>query len=110
MAAKIRLTRVGAKKQPSYRVVVQEERSKRDGQYIDNLGYYNPRTDPPTVVIDAERVKYWLGVGAQPSDSVGRLLRMAGITDKYYRQKGANKQPAAPPAASVAPAAEPPAA
>jgi small subunit ribosomal protein S16 len=87
MAVKIKLTRVGMKKQPTYRVVIQEARSKRDGRFIENLGFYNPRTSPPTITVDAERVNYWLGKGAQPTDSVGRLLKIAGITDKYYRQR-----------------------
>jgi small subunit ribosomal protein S16 len=87
MAAKIKLTRMGAKKQPTYRVVIQEERSKRDGRFIENIGFYNPRTEPPTIVLNQERVNYWLGVGAQPTESVGQLLKMAGITDRYYRMK-----------------------
>ncbi len=87
MAAKIKLTRMGAKKQPTYRVVIQEERSKRDGRFIENIGFYNPRTEPPTIVLNQERVNYWLGVGAQPTESVGQLLKTAGITDRYYRTK-----------------------
>lgn len=87
MATKIKLTRKGMKKQPTYRVVIQEERSKRDGKYIENLGLYDPRQNPPLVQLQADRVKYWLGVGATPTDSVGRLLKMAGITDKYYKQR-----------------------
>ena len=84
MAAKIKLTRIGAKKQPTYRVVIQEEHSKRDGRFIENLGFYNPRTEPPTIVLNQERVNYWLGVGALPTESVGQLLKTAGVTDKYY--------------------------
>ncbi len=91
MAAKIKLSRVGAKKQPTYRVVIQEEHSKRDGRFIENLGYYNPRTDPATIVINQERLTYWLGVGARPTDSVGQLLKTAGITDKYYKTRMTNK-------------------
>jgi small subunit ribosomal protein S16 len=87
LAAKIKLTRMGAKKQPTYRVVIQEERSKRDGRFIENVGFYNPRTEPPTIVINQDRVNYWLGVGAQPTGSVGQLLKTAGITDKYYRMR-----------------------
>ena len=102
MAAKIRLTRMGAKKQPTYRVVIQEERSKRDGRFIENLGYYNPRTDPPTIVLNQERVNYWLGVGAQPTDSVGVLLHSAGITDKFYRTRP-NKAPRPPEGEASAP-------
>lgn len=113
MAVKIKLTRMGMKKQPTYRVVIQEERSKRDGKFIENLGHYDPRTNPPTIQLKPERVNYWLGVGAQPTESVGRLLKMAGITDKYYKQRGGGKkaaaaegQPQTPPAATpAAPAA-----
>jgi small subunit ribosomal protein S16 len=87
LAAKIKLTRVGAKKQPTFRVVIQEERSKRDGRFIENIGFYNPRAEPATIVINQERVKYWLGVGARPTESVGQLLKTAGITDKYYHMR-----------------------
>ncbi len=87
MAAKIKLTRMGAKKQPTYRVVIQTEHSKRDGRFIENIGFYNPRTEPATIVLNQERVNYWLGVGAQPTESVGQLLKTAGITDKYYHPK-----------------------
>jgi small subunit ribosomal protein S16 len=93
MATKIKLTRMGMKKQPTYRVVIQEERSKRDGKFIENLGLYDPRQNPPLVQLKAERVNYWLGKGALPTDSVGRLLKMAGITDKYYRQRKQTKTP-----------------
>lgn len=98
MALKIKLTRVGMKKQPTYRVVIQEARAKRNGKYVENLGFYNPRTNPPTIVIKKERVDYWLSQGAQPTDSVGRLLKMAGITDKYYheRKSGLRAAPATP--------------
>lgn len=87
MATKIKLTRRGMKKQPTYRVVIQEQRSKRDGKFIENLGLYDPRQNPPLVQLKADRVNYWLTVGATPTDSVGRLLKMAGITDKYYKQR-----------------------
>jgi len=71
---KIRLRRTGARHQPSYRVVVADSRAARDGAFIDYLGHYNPRTDPPTISIDQEKVKKWIGVGAQPTDSVKQLL------------------------------------
>ena len=107
MAAKIKLTRVGAKKQPTYRVVIQEERSKRDGRFIENIGYYNPRTEPATIVLNQERVNYWLGVGALPTESVGQLLKSAGITDRYYKARSGKRsgEHAAAPAAA-APAGE----
>lgn len=76
---RIRLRRQGAKKQPSYRVVVADQRAPRDGRIIENIGFYDPRTEPETVSIDAERARYWLSVGAQPSESVARLLKAAGV-------------------------------
>lgn len=79
MAVRIRLTRVGATKQPSYRVVVADGRSARDSRAIETIGHYNPRTDPIEVNIDADKAKSWLAKGAQPSDTVLRLFRNAGI-------------------------------
>ena len=79
---KIRLRRVGAKKQPSYRVVVADARSPRDGRFIESIGHYNPRTDPPTVNIDEERARYWLDQGAQPTDAVLRILAQKGIAER----------------------------
>jgi small subunit ribosomal protein S16 len=84
---RIRLRRVGAKKQPSYRVVVAHSESPRDGRFIETIGIYNPRTDPPTVEIKAERALHWLQHGAQPSDAVARMLRNLGIMDKLARLK-----------------------
>lgn len=75
----IRLRRVGAKGQPSYRVVVADKRSPRDGRFIENFGHYNPRTEPPTVSIKAERAVYWLQQGAQPTEPVRRMLDSLGI-------------------------------
>ena len=71
---KIRLRRVGAKKQPSYRIVVADSRAARDGAFVEQLGHYNPRSEPPTIVVDRERAQEWIGKGAQPSDAVRRLL------------------------------------
>jgi small subunit ribosomal protein S16 len=79
MAVRIRLTRVGAKKQPSYRVVVADARSARDSRAIETLGHYNPLTEPIEFVVDADKAKAWLDKGAQPSDTVVRLFRQAGI-------------------------------
>ncbi|NLX35764.1 MAG: 30S ribosomal protein S16 [Chloroflexi bacterium] len=76
---RIRLRRVGSKGQPSYRIVVADQRSPRDGRFIENIGHYNPRTEPNTVVIDAERAQYWLSQGAQPSEAVARLFKNAGV-------------------------------
>jgi small subunit ribosomal protein S16 len=74
MAVKIRLMRTGKTKQPSYRIVVKEARTPRSGRYIELLGTYNPLTDPSAVKVDAERVRYWLSVGAQPTETTRRLI------------------------------------
>ena len=79
MAVRIRLTRVGATKQPAYRVVVADSRKARDSRSIDTIGHYNPRAEPVEVNIDADKAKQWLAKGAQPSDTVARLFRNAGI-------------------------------
>jgi small subunit ribosomal protein S16 len=79
MAVRIRLTRVGAKKQPTYRVVVADARSARDSRAIETLGHYNPRTEPIEFVVDADKAKAWLDKGAQPSETVVRLFKQAGI-------------------------------
>jgi small subunit ribosomal protein S16 len=82
LAVRIRLSRVGATKRPSYRVVAIEGRKPRDGRSLEILGYYDPLTDPATVKIEAERVRAWIGKGAQPSDTVVRLLRQVGLDAK----------------------------
>jgi small subunit ribosomal protein S16 len=79
MAVRIRLTRVGATKQPTYRVVVADSRSARDSRAIETIGHYNPRTEPVEVKIDADKAKAWLAKGAKPSDTVERLFKNAGI-------------------------------
>jgi len=79
---KIRLRRVGAKKKPSYRLVVADVRAPRDGDFIDIVGHYNPLTDPETVVINEEKTRYWLKQGAQPTNTVARLLTKSGILEK----------------------------
>lgn len=71
----IRLMRMGAKKRPSYRIVVKEKLSKRDGAYLENLGFYNPTQQPAEVRLNADRVQYWLERGAQPTNTVRRLIR-----------------------------------
>jgi small subunit ribosomal protein S16 len=71
----IRLMRMGAKKRPSYRIVVKEKLSKRDGSYIENVGTYNPTREPAEIRLDAERVQYWLKNGAQPTDTVRRIIK-----------------------------------
>jgi small subunit ribosomal protein S16 len=80
MAAKIRLARVGSKKNPIYRVVVADSRSPRDGQIIEIVGRYNPQTEPSTIEIDEAKVKDWISKGAQPTDSVRRLMKAQGIS------------------------------
>jgi small subunit ribosomal protein S16 len=83
MSVRIRLTRVGATKQPTYRLVVADSRSARDGRAIDTIGHYNPRTDPIELKVDEAKAKEWLAKGAQPSDTVRRLFRQAGILPSF---------------------------
>ena len=80
---KIRLRRVGSKKKPSYRLVVADSRAPRDGAFINIIGYYNPLTDPETVVIDEEKALNWLRQGAQPTATVARLLSKVGVMEKF---------------------------
>ncbi len=87
MAVKIRLKRMGAKKKPFYRVVVADSRSPRDGRFIEEIGYYNPLTNPAQVKIDEEKAMKWLSDGAQPSDTVRTLFRQAGILKKVHEAK-----------------------
>ena len=82
MSVKIRLRRTGAKKQPSYRVVVTDSASPRDGRFIEIIGHYNPRRTPAELTLVEEKVAHWLGNGAQPSDTVARLLAERGLYDK----------------------------
>ena len=79
MAVRIRLTRIGATKQPTYRFVVADSRSARDGRSLDTLGHYNPRTDPIEIHVDEEKAQKWLKQGAKPSETVARLFRRVGI-------------------------------
>ena len=81
MAVKMRLTRMGAKKAPFYRVIVADSRSPRDGRFIEEIGYYNPLTNPAEIKIDAEKAKKWLSTGAQPTETVKALLKKSGIVD-----------------------------
>ena len=120
MAVKIRLMRVGKKKQPSYRVVVTDARSPRDGRFIEVLGQYAPRAEPSVVSIDSDRAVHWLRVGAQPTEQVGKLLEITGVWAAFKEASGKDsvakpkaKTPkqklveAAPPAPeAAAPAAE----
>jgi small subunit ribosomal protein S16 len=79
VSVKLRLTRVGSKKNPVYRVVAADTRSPRDGRFLEIVGRYNPRTDPSTIEFDEEKVRSWLGKGAQPSSTVARLLKAKNI-------------------------------
>ncbi|MXX53675.1 MAG: 30S ribosomal protein S16 [Dehalococcoidia bacterium] len=83
---KIRLRRTGARNQPSYRVVVADSRAARDGAFVDHLGHYNPRTEPPTLSIDEEKALKWIRQGAQPTDSVKQLLKTLGTLEKSEEQ------------------------
>ena len=79
MAVKIRLTRMGKKKKPLYRIVVADSRNARDGKVIDEIGTYDPNTDPSTFKLDEEKAKKWLSNGAQPTETVGKILKLANI-------------------------------
>jgi len=109
MATKIRLSRGGSKKRPFYRIVVSDARAPRDGDFLEKLGTYNPllaKTDDKRVTLDADRVKYWLGTGAQPTDTVARFLRAAGYittAPTYTPKPSSNKLP---PRAAARKAAE----
>jgi small subunit ribosomal protein S16 len=119
---KIRLQRVGAKKKPAYRVVVADSRSPRDGSFIEVIGHYDPRTEPPTIVIKQEKALEWLGRGAQPTPTVASLLSKAGVSNKQVSaflrkatdrktlkkaEKKAKKEAKAAPAAEAKPAKAP---
>ena len=84
---RIRLRRVGAKKKPSYRLVVADIRAPRDGAFVETIGHYDPMTDPETIVIQEERALHWLSQGAKPSDTTARLLGKAGILEKFKPAK-----------------------
>lgn len=84
---RIRLRRVGLKHQPSYRIVVADQHSPRDGDFIEAIGHHNPRTEPITDVVDEARALHWLSVGAQPSEAVAYILRRTGTLERYERMK-----------------------
>ncbi len=87
MAVKLRLRRMGRKKRPFYRVIAADSRAPRDGKFIEEIGYYNPLTDPATIEIKEDRALYWLGVGAKPTPTVKSLLRKKGIILKFHLKK-----------------------
>lgn len=110
MPVRIRLRRVGKKKQPNYRLVVADSRAPRDGAFIETLGTYNPLTEPATIVLNAERAKKWLDDGAIPSDRATRILASQGIIEAPILPKREKKAKDEPAAAAPAPAAAAPAA
>lgn len=79
MAVRIRLRRIGKKKQPQYRLIVAESSAPRDGRFIEIIGHYNPRVDPPAITVNEERARYWVGVGAQPTDTARSILVKTGV-------------------------------
>ncbi|MEN6372555.1 MAG: 30S ribosomal protein S16 [Armatimonadota bacterium] len=99
MAVKIRLRRMGAKKRPFYRIVVADSRTARGGRFIDQLGYYNPTTEPPTMKLDEEKTKMWLGRGAQPTDTARGLLKKSGVIGAAQAEAPAAEETPAPEAA-----------
>lgn len=84
---RIRLRRVGLKKQPSYRIVIQDKESPRDGRFIEIIGFYNPRTEPATITVDEARAFDWMSKGAQPTESVASLFKTTGTLDRFARFK-----------------------
>lgn len=84
---RLRLRRVGRKKQPSYRIIAADKEAPRDGKFLEIVGFYNPRTEPETITLKEDRIFDWLSKGAQPSDSVARILKTAGAADRYERFK-----------------------
>lgn len=104
MAVRIRLTRVGATKRPSYRVIAIDSRRPRDGRALEILGFYDPLTDPATVQLDADRLSAWIGKGATPSETVVKLMRQAGLDAKGAAD--ASAAPKAKPAAKAGPKAD----
>jgi small subunit ribosomal protein S16 len=88
---KLRLKRMGTIDKPFYRIVAVDSRKKRDGKYLECVGYYDPKTNPLTLKVEADRALYWLGVGAQPSDTVRSLLRKAGLLEKWHNLRYVNK-------------------
>jgi small subunit ribosomal protein S16 len=101
MAVKMRLRREGKRKQPHYRVVVADDRSPRDGRFIEDIGYYQPLREPSEIAIDRDRALYWLGEGVQPSDAVRQLLRVTGIWEEF-RPGDTGRQRSRPTAAATA--------
>ena len=93
MAVKMRLTRLGDKKSPTYRIVVVDSRKARDGEYIDKIGHYNPTTNPAEIVIDNDKAKDWLAKGVQPTETVRALLLNAGVIEKSVKLSPSKTNP-----------------
>ncbi len=91
MAVKLRLTRIGKKKQPQYRIVAADARSPRDGRFIEILGHYDPRQDPSALTVDNDKAVKWLSEGAQPTERVAKLLEVSGAMGEFQAQKTAAK-------------------
>ena len=106
MSVKIRLRRMGAKKRPFYRLVVADSRRARDGRFIETLGYYNPCVEPIMLKIDDERARHWLGVGAQPSDTVAGLFKKQGLLERVVPAASKPAPAAAEATAAASPSAE----
>ena len=87
MAVRLRLMRMGKKKQPTYRIVAADSRSPRNGRFIEILGHYNPRTEPSTIVVDNDKAVAWLRKGAQPTETVEKLLKISGAWDEFKGAK-----------------------
>ncbi len=100
MATKIKLMRLGKKREPHFRIVVADSRTKRDGRAIEAIGEYHPKSDPSLIQVDSERALYWLGVGAQPTEAVAAILRVTGDWQKF------RGEPAPEPMRTVAPRAD----
>jgi small subunit ribosomal protein S16 len=91
---KLRLMRMGKKKQPTYRVVAADARSPRNGRFIEIIGHYNPRTEPSTIVVDNDKAVKWLKEGAQPTESVQKLLKISGAMEQFETEKAAHAKAA----------------
>jgi small subunit ribosomal protein S16 len=89
MAVKLRLTRIGKKKQPQYRIVAADSRAPRDGRFIEILGHYDPRQDPSVLTVDNDKAVKWLGEGAQPTERVAKLLQISGAMEQFEAAKAA---------------------
>lgn len=108
MAVRIRLRRIGKKKQPQYRLVAADSAAPRDGRFLEVIGHYNPRVDPPAVSVKEDRALWWLRQGAQPSDTARSLLTKTGVWQKFTGEASSSPSPATTDVAAPAPEATPP--